>query len=420
MNTNDPLFKKASEFLSSFPAAGRTALKRHLGCSDHKARVILEKIKSGLPVVAGSDESLTDTGSAEEREIVSRGSTIKTLEDLIRHAEIDLDKWKVKQWVSNKWEVGAKNDVGEIVVSPLWQVKAWLEPREVERTIEAIQSKFIDEVRSVAPKIKKPKQSTGSMLEISIFDLHLGQTSWAAETGAGWGMEQAEKLFFDAATSLLEKASKHEKIERVLFPIGNDFFNVDNLNKTTTSGTPQDEAVRWQESFARGKALVAKTIERIAEVAPVDCIVVSGNHDTQRAFYLGEVMDAYFKDTRHVFVDNTPTARKYKRFGKNLLGFTHGNREKPNELGLIMAAEASSNWSETSFREWHIGHWHHQRSAEFKTGHETQSVRVRVIPSLAGRDAWHAACGYMAQRAAEAFVWRREGGCSANISYYPD
>lgn len=61
-----------------------------------------------------------------------KGKRIKTLKDLLAHCEVDLGVWEVERHVINKWEVGAKDADGEIVVEPLFQVKAWLRKRKLE------------------------------------------------------------------------------------------------------------------------------------------------------------------------------------------------------------------------------------------------------------------------------------------------
>jgi len=87
----------------------------------------------------GIEERKTDIN---KKEIVSLGR-IRSLDDLVRECKIDLKIWKVDRWVCNKWEVGRKGtsenivynngikngtsiDRGNVVVEPLFQIKAWL------------------------------------------------------------------------------------------------------------------------------------------------------------------------------------------------------------------------------------------------------------------------------------------------------
>ena len=43
--------------------------------------------------------------------------------------QVDLAVWEVERFVVNTWESAAKNAEGEVVVTPVHQVKAWLRRR---------------------------------------------------------------------------------------------------------------------------------------------------------------------------------------------------------------------------------------------------------------------------------------------------
>lgn len=65
-------------------------------------------------------------GDDNNKIITVHSSRIHTLEQLLEFMEVDLDVWVVERYLVNKWEVGAKDAHGNIVVEPLYQVKAWL------------------------------------------------------------------------------------------------------------------------------------------------------------------------------------------------------------------------------------------------------------------------------------------------------
>lgn len=105
------------------------------------------------------------------REYTSKGPRIKTLEQLIEECEINLDEWIVDRHVVNKWEVGAKNSLKEVVVHPLFQVKAWLTKREPEAILPVITPVEIN--FSGKYKFNKPKKvSHGRALILA--DMHFG------------------------------------------------------------------------------------------------------------------------------------------------------------------------------------------------------------------------------------------------------
>ena len=57
-----------------------------------------------------------------------------------------------------------------------------------------------------------------------------------------------------------------------------------------------------------------------------------------------------------------------------------------------MAAEQSEAWGRTRYRYWLIGHVHHQRIQEYR------GCKVESFRTLAARDSWHAAQGYLSGR----------------------
>ena len=129
------------------------------------------------------------------------------------------------------------------------------------------------------------------------------------------------------------------------------------------------------------------------------------------------MLQAWFSRTSDVVVDNTPTQRKYVHFGKNLIGFTHGNNERHPNLPLLMANEKPQEWAQSCHREWHLGHWHIKRHKMFLPAEDQQGVLVRIVPSLCPADAWHSSMGYGGKLAAEAYYWDQADGCVATFTH---
>lgn len=96
----------------------------------------------------------------------SRSNRIKTLDQLLRAAEVDTDVWEVEHYVENKWDGQMKG--GAPV--PLYQVKAWLvrnKPLEIEHTIQPVSLKL-----GKLPKINKQQPSGYRALIVP--DIHYG------------------------------------------------------------------------------------------------------------------------------------------------------------------------------------------------------------------------------------------------------
>lgn len=347
---------------------------------------------------------------------------IKDLDALLAAANVDLTKWFVKRHTINKWEVGAKDADGNIVVEPLFQIKAYLELIPNGHLTKKVIEFFKEEINKEPKQFKQFKQfksgttpsKNGFCLEISCPDLHIGKMSWPEETGEDYSTKEAVRRLDLAIADICNKAPLHN-VSNILLPIGNDFFNSNNEATTTARGTPQADDSRWIKTFREGCRVLIDNIESLANMNKiVDVVIVQGNHDWEKSFYLGEFLSAYFRNHPFVNINNKATPRKYFVFGKNLIGFTHGDKEKMTDLPLIMASE-SKEWSDCPYREIHLGHLHKEGLKE------VNGVKVRVLPSLASTDAWHKQKGYVGNRkSAMGFLYDQEEGLVANFYSYAD
>jgi hypothetical protein len=264
-----------------------------------------------------------------------------------------------------------------------------------------------------------------NLFEITCFDLHMGKLAWGGETGENYDTKIARQRFLDTVETLIHRASSFE-YSRILFPVGSDFFNSDTIYNTTTKGTPQDEDLRWQKTFNVGVRLLVDAISLLKQAGvPVDVVVIPGNHDFERSFYMGAYLEAWYNNDPIVNINNGASPRKYYRFGKVLLGLTHGSEEKEASLPLLMATDIESKpyWTDTTYHEWHVGHIHRKRDIKYtvldksRVTNEDLGVTVRYLSSLTGTEEWHHKKGFVgAIKAGEAFIWNDENGLLAHLN----
>lgn len=340
-----------------------------------------------------------------------KSEQIKTLDQLLKAAQVDQDKWEVKDWKSNVWN----NFSASHGLVHLWQVKAQLKARDLsqENVKEILEAGFKAFVKSSKlPVIPAPKQvALGTMVEFALPDLHLGKMSWSPETGGGnWDTKIACKVYNEALDDLIARAPAAEEARLI---VGNDFYNVDNDQKLTTSGTPQDEDGRWQKTFVLGQELILGAIAKLLKkFKVVRVIVVYGNHDRQRSFYLGESIKGYFHKQSRVLIDNEPSDRKYTQWHDTGIAYVHGDRLKVKDLSNLCQFEAREIWGKTKRFEMHLGHLH-QDIVKILGG-----VILRWLPALCPADAWHAKSGYtMAEKAAQALIYDKKGMQSILVHY---
>ncbi len=350
------------------------------------------------------------------------GEKITTEQELLADAKIDMELYEIERCVINNWEVaGTKKNANES--DSLWktglrQIKVSLRRKKDDQvSVERI-LKRMEENSPVMMKTDYPKRKKGERkraLEISIMDPHYGMLCYQGDSDHSWDLETCEKLCMWSINELIAEAENHGPFEQIVFPFGNDFLHHDNLRHETTRGTPQPEGVSYLYAYERAIQLAIEMVERLAEIAPVKLIQVSGNHDQETAFTLGHVLRAWYRNDPNVDVDVSPSPYKFWRYGTNLLGFDHGHHVKPPRLAALMAHECRSDWAETTYREWHLGDQHRKGSGKPLTMEE-QGVSVEYLPALTPPNAWHRLKAFnWQQRGAMGYVWDFHEGPKARV-----
>tara|TARA_R110002124_G_scaffold281430_1_gene455701 strand:- start:60559 stop:61650 length:1092 start_codon:yes stop_codon:yes gene_type:complete len=307
-----------------------------------------------------------------------------------------------------------KENTNSLVLKSKWQNAAgvWLESyKNTGDNLVDDLAELKDELFEDLKNLKKDNSiifhqreigSQENLLEVSLPDYHFGKLD-------GDSIEQQADKYVNIVVELVNKA-KGNNITKIVLPTGNDLFNSDSLDYTTTKGTPQLDNGTWQKTFRLGCQAVIKSIEYLKTIAPVDIIIVQGNHDYQKSFYLGEILEAYYTLDSNVTVNNDINSpRKYYTYGVTSFGYTHGDKEKMPELPLIMAVENSIEFANTKYHYWRLGHIHKELVNEF------QGIVVETLPALTGQDEWHKKMGYNSKRKAKAYIWNKEEGLSGMV-----
>lgn len=357
--------------------------------------------------------------NGDKASLITLSETVRTVEQALAKAEIDLDEWEQDRCVVNSWEVGAKGPNGAFIQKvPLWQVKVWLK-RKVPEFQELVFDLLLERLKKYRPatrKAIKTSKSRKTLLEIALFDPHFGKLAWRPETGTHYDLKIASALYLAAVQDLLAKSHPFG-VRSILLPIGNDFLHVDNDAQTTHKGTPQDVEGRLPKIIETAVFSVIQAVDYCRQVAPVELVWVPGNHDPQTSYFMARELAAWFRNDKGVTVDCGPAARKYRQHGTCLIGYTHGNEEAIRDLVGIMASEVPDLWASSESREWHIGHTHKRKETVYLAGDTFNGVSVRVLPSLSGTDKWHYLKGYVkTTRAAEAYLWHQDDGYVGHVS----
>jgi hypothetical protein len=357
---------------------------------------------------------------------------VPTVEEVMKRYEVNPDDWKVEKFEVTDWQMGRKDiqkditftdGVADGFTTDSGKInRVWLHRINVKfiRKAEEIRSRnvieeMIEDAKNFAPvytRIEYPSYADEMLYEIAVFDAHLGRLAWREESGADYDLKIAEEAVYSVVDKLLSYG-KGFPIKKILLPWGNDLMNVDGLMNTTTKGTPQSEDTRWQKTFRKVREITVNVIDKCSTLAPVDVLIIAGNHDRQRTFYLGDALESWYHNNPNVCIDNTAKLRKYYLFGKNLIGFTHGSEESLKRLPLLMPLEVPDMWAKSTYREWHTGDKH----KKFDTNEE--GVVIRILRALAAPDSWTASKGFNSLRASESFLWQCKDGLLAQFTATP-
>jgi len=218
-------------------------------------------------------------------------------------------------------------------------------------------------------------------VEISISDYHLAKRVVDGDNDP----TNRALTYFNMAQSLIKKVEANYNVNTVVLPISNDFFHTDNYQHQTTQGTPQDTIMDYHSEYELGFAVLVDTINMLRQhSSTVHVILVQGNHDRTKSFYLAHALDIYFKDALDVEFMREHSVIKGLTLGNTFIGWHHGNC-KLDDLPLLFATHPkySHQFGDAVYREIHTGDKHHYMAKEVK------GVRIQQMPSLSGTDRWH-------------------------------
>lgn len=230
-------------------------------------------------------------------------------------------------------------------------------------------------------KVQGPKGETEWVdIEISLADFHLDKLDVDIES-----IEYKVEMYLKVLENLLVTCGRAYLIRKVVFVIGNDLFQTDNIQGGTTSTTMVDHSITWNKAYEIGFSLMVDAISLIKQhIKKVDIVLVQGNHARTKEYYLAHALDVYFSKDNNITFDREFTTVKHVKLGDTFIGYHHGNT-KIDDLPLLFATNPSScgDFGSSKYREVHTGDKHHYLAKEIK------GVRVQQSPSLSGTDQWH-------------------------------
>lgn len=333
----------------------------------------------------------------------------KNPEFLLRAHGFNPLEWELVSARNSIWNQGGKSGVKNLYAS-----KINVKPRtDILITLNKIEEFFnrLDRNYSKPEIIKNNSYLDGDkLLLIDIADLHMNLQATLFSTNNEYNCEIAEKLFFYVIEDILSRTEKYN-FKEIIFCIGGDMLNGDNLLGATTKGTPQNSDTHYYDAYEKLCSMVIKAIDVLKEKCKVSVIYVMGNHDELTGFKLAKYVDAWFRDDNNVEVDYQPLPRKYKVFGKTLFCFAHDGDIK--KLPMLIADEAREFWSKVDTTEVFLQHLHTEQVLL-----EDNNIRIQRLPTISAKSKWSNDKGYSSKRQCKSFIFDLNDGLT-DVLYTP-
>lgn len=362
---------------------------------------------------SGEYETVYENGMVEAQKVVEYSKEVfGDKRKMLEYLGYNPDEWEFVFLTTSMWNQHTKEQETKQLYAVKFKIKPVIKTLSLDKALECAKEVFKREIKPFKFKKEKEKKLNDELLiEIPAIELHLGKYAEELETGQNYGTEIAKSRFYEILRQIIETQDVVQA-DRCVVMIGNDFFNSDTVNNTTTKGTQQYNDVRWKSLFINGLEMYQEFLITLRDnFNHVDVRLCQGNHDVMSSFYLYMALSAFFANDEIVeFSENYKEYQCYT-FGDNAIFFGHGDTNLKRLMASI-PAEFYKEWGASKYRELHIQHLH----SEF-TVDEHNGMITRRISSPTGIDSWHYGDRFVGSvQKHQVFLWHKTEGLK-NIKY---
>jgi hypothetical protein len=330
-----------------------------------------------------------------------------SVEELMAAAELDPEVWIPQHVKVNTWEgfYKIKDGAGHRKVQ-LFQTKASFK-RIIDEALEDAFRRFVEEHGAKPlPKKALPKWSPGDkvnpddpeMLTWGIYDAHLGMYAWNSEVDTSYDMRIARNRICNSIDDVVSHMRPY-RVRKGMIPVGNDFLHCDNVRNHTSFGDHHlDVDTRYAKILTAGLECMAYQVERGLEFIEdeIELIWVPGNHDYHASYALILALQQRYRNEPRIKVDLSANPRKFRMYGGVLIGMEHGQLN-PKMVNNLFSTATHSLFSQSTYREYHVGHKHQRNVIQFESIIPTNGLTVVVHPALTNTDKWHHDNGFLGE-----------------------
>lgn len=283
------------------------------------------------------------------------------------------------EWIIRKPEVVSEDQIGSIIES------------------------FKSELPRFEPVVKE-KSDNQDLTLVNIVDDHVNMKAFASETGEDWNLEKCLNVYTKAFNDLM--ALTPDTGVGMLMNLGDQFHANDHMAVTPASKHKLDVDIPFADA---ARYVINLNRYRINEMLKKFDVVkvggVRGNHDEDAMVLLYEALRIAFENEERVEFDYSSSGQVAISHGKNMIGFDHGDKGKPETLAGNIANDYPELFGASKHRYIHTGHVHNDNEKDTWGAFLWRSHRT-----LSARDRYIASNKYHSPRTLKSFVYDPEGG----------
>jgi len=278
----------------------------------------------------------------------------------------------------------------------------------------------------------KPKKNYSSkrrnaekLLFIPDVELHLGKLASKFDSIDSYDYKKAlyryQKIILEA-----EQVQEMYNAKEICMTIGNDFFNTDTEQNTTTAGTEQHNDTRFQQMIVNGIAAHIWGVERMK--ANCDKLILKynpGNHDTLIDYTLFMQLYYLYRDDPKVEIEPLVKESRWATalvWYNNLIIASHGKTPEGKALNDDALSQLPNKMFKNETKRVKFlyviaGHLHNATENNFSSRKSASNgVTVLRSGSPSGDGAWDSGNLYSSDKSHQVYVYDAQRGLYATIN----
>lgn len=327
-------------------------------------------------------------------------------------------------WNSENWEVGKfglsnwQQHTRSEGTKNLYSVKMEIKPRNVltpEQQIDAIKE-VLEEMQfdkyefEPTPMIDGLNEDVFTSLPIT--DFHWNAYIDELSAGVKWNRRISKGLYEDLIEqTIVDQQSVNA--HKLVFPIGNDFLNIDGSTYATTRGTQQVSDGSFKEGYKGAMEMHIKAINTFKEhYNEIELMMVESNHSQDSDFTMYLALKQLYENEPKVVARDNYEPTQVVRWGKTMVVYNHGDTRLAKNCGTL-AHMFSKDYGQTDHRYLVLGHIHNG-----KEHWEDSGFNVHSLPTLFPSNEWAKKNGFVSSQRKQVIQhYHKEFGLIRSDSY---